>query len=176
MPTSQWRYWRASTMPGMRGSRRTAFGARSSSPICEALASDRRAMKRILLAATFAAGVLMMARAAPAAEPIKIDLTQWTSPDIATVGEDPFGKLVKYGQALFTDTANEIGPTVSYPKLRFACNNLACKNCHLQAGSQPYAIPLIGVWRQFPQYPAREAAVQMLHDRINASMESSSNV
>ena len=49
----------------------------------------------------------------PAAELPTIDLTQWTPPDIATVGDDPFGKLVKYGHALFTDTANEIGPAVS---------------------------------------------------------------
>jgi len=43
------------------------------------------------------------------AEPGAIDLTQWTPPDIGTVGDDPFGKLVKYGYRLFTDTANEMG-------------------------------------------------------------------
>ena len=41
-----------------------------------------------------------------------IDLTRWTPPDITTVADDPFGILVKYGHVLFTDTANEIGPTV----------------------------------------------------------------
>jgi hypothetical protein len=49
----------------------------------------------LVLVATLSAGVLMTARASPAAEPIKIDLTQWTPPDIAMVGDDPFGKLVK---------------------------------------------------------------------------------
>jgi thiosulfate dehydrogenase len=72
------------------------------------------------------------------------------------VGNDPFGKLVKYGYRLFSDTANEIGPMVSDPKKRFAGNNLSCKNCHLQAGSQSYAMPLVGIWGQFPQYRARE--------------------
>jgi thiosulfate dehydrogenase len=95
----------------------------------------------------------MTARASPAAEPIKIDLTQWTPPDIAMVGDDPFGKLVKYGHALFADTANEIGPAVSDPGMRFAGNNLACQNCHLQAGSQPYAMPLIGVNGAGYQFP-----------------------
>ena len=85
----------------------------------------------------------------PAAELPTIDLTQWTPPDIATVGDDPFGKLVKYGHALFTDTANEIGPAVSDASKRFAGNNLACQNCHLQAGTQPYAMPMIGVWVNF---------------------------
>ena len=49
-----------------------------------------------------------------------IDLTQWTPPDITTVADDPFGTLVKYGHALFTDTANEIGPLVSDTARRFA--------------------------------------------------------
>jgi len=91
------------------------------------------------------------------------------------VGDDPFGKLVKYGHALLADTANEIGPAVSDRGMRFAGNNLACQNCHLQAGSPPYAMPLIGVWGQFPKYCAREGAVEMLQDRINGCMERSIN-
>ena len=111
----------------------------------------------------------------PAAELLTIDLTQWTPPDIATVGDDPFGELVKYGHALFTDTANEIGPAVSDAGKRFAGNNLACQNCHLQAGTQPYAMPMIGVWGQFPQYRGREGAVDTLEERINGCMERSMN-
>ena len=75
-----------------------------------------------------------------------IDLTQWTPPDITTVADDAFGTLVKYGHALFTDTANEVGPMVSDTARRFAGNNLACQNCHLQGGTQPYAMALVGVW------------------------------
>jgi thiosulfate dehydrogenase len=80
-----------------------------------------------------------------------IDLTEWTPPNIAAVGDDPFGTLVKYGYALFTDTANEIGPKASNATRRFAGNNLTCQNCHLRGGTQPYAMPLMGVWGQFPQ-------------------------
>jgi hypothetical protein len=59
-------------------------------------------MKRIwLMVATLGAGVLMAGNQIPAAEPVAIDLTQWTPPDFSTVGDDPFGKLVKYGYALF---------------------------------------------------------------------------
>ncbi len=135
-------------------------------------------MKRswlISIAATLSAAAFVAGRDLQAAESINIDLTQWTPPDIATVADDPFGKLVKYGHALFTDTANEIGPEVSDPTRRFAGNNLACQNCHLQAGSQPYAMPLMGVWGQFPQYRAREGAVAILEDRINGCMERSMN-
>src|SRR5271166_4877228 len=56
-----------------------------------------------------------------------IDLTQWTPPNIAAVGDDPFGALVKYGYALFTDTANEIGPTASDATRRFAGKILRAK-------------------------------------------------
>jgi len=109
------------------------------------------------------------------AEDSNIDLTHWTPPDIAAVADDPFGRLVKYGYALFADTANEIGPTVSDPTRRFAGNNLTCQNCHLRGGTQPYAMPLIGIWGQFPQYRAREGAVDTLEDRINGCMERSMN-
>ena len=129
----------------------------------------------ILLVVTSFAVILMAGRALPAGQPVKIDLTQWARPDIATVGDDPFGKFVKYGYALFADTANEIGPAVSDPKMRFAGNNLACQNCHLQGGSQPYAMPLIGIWGQFPQYRGREGAVDTLEDRINGCLERSMN-
>jgi thiosulfate dehydrogenase len=109
------------------------------------------------------------------AEPVTIDLTHWIPPDIGTVGDDPFGRLVKYGHALFTDTSNEIGPAVSDTAKRFAGNNLACQNCHLQAGTQPYAMPMTGIWGQFPQYRAREGAVDLLEERINGCMERSMN-
>ena len=112
---------------------------------------------------------------AVAAEPPTIDLTQWKPPDIGTLGDDPFGRLVKYGHALFTNTANEIGPAVPQPAKRFAGNNLACQSCHLQAGTQPYAMPMVGIWGQFPQYRGREGEVDSIEDRINGCMERSMN-
>src|SRR6266700_4001899 len=104
-----------------------------------------------------------------------IDLTQWKPPDIATVGDDQIGALVKYGYALFTDTANEIGPAAPDLARRFSGNNLTCQNCHLQAGRQPYAMLLVGVWGQFPQYRPREGMVDTLESRINGCMERSMN-
>jgi thiosulfate dehydrogenase len=133
-------------------------------------------MKRIwLLVAMLVVGVSAGADRISAAELLTIDLTQWKPPDIGTVGDDPFGQLVKYGHALFTNTANEIGPAVPDSAKRFAGNNLACQNCHLQAGTQPYAMPMVGVWGQFPQYRGREGAVDTLEERINGCMERSMN-
>jgi thiosulfate dehydrogenase len=110
-----------------------------------------------------------------AAEAASVDLSKWTPPNIATIGDDPFGRLVKYGYTLFTDTANEIGPSTSDSTKRFTGNNLARQNCHLQAGTQPYAMPLMGIWGQFPQYRAREGAVDTLESRINGCMMRSMN-
>jgi len=125
--------------------------------------------------ATVSAAALLGGSQLLAAEPAVVDLTQWTPPEISSVGNDPFGTLVKYGRALFTDTANEIGPDVSNVSKRFAGNNLACQNCHLQAGTQPFAMPMTGVWGQFPQYRGREGAVDTLEERINGCMERSMN-
>jgi thiosulfate dehydrogenase len=121
------------------------------------------------------AGTLTLTGGVLAAEVATVDLTRWTPPDIATLGEDPFGKLVKYGHALVADTANQIGPTVSDPARRFSGNNLNCQSCHLQAGTQAYAMPLVGIWGQFPQYRGREGAVVTLETRINGCMERSLN-
>lgn len=110
----------------------------------------------------------------PAATP-GFDLRRWAPPDIGTVGDDAFGRLVKYGHALTVDTPNQIGPQVADPARRYAGNNLSCGNCHLGDGTQPYALPLSGVLGQFPQYRAREGGIGTLEDRINGCMERSLN-
>ena len=135
-------------------------------------------MKRaalVLLTGTLASANMMTEGDSSATEMIRVDLTQWAAPDTTSVGDDPFGELVKYGYALLTDTANEIGPTVPDSARRFSGNKLTCQNCHLEAGAQPYAMPLIGIWGQFPQYRGREGAVDTLEDRINGCMERSMN-
>jgi thiosulfate dehydrogenase len=126
-------------------------------------------------ALALAAAGSAMTRDAPAADAVQIDLAAWTPPSIRSVGDDPFGKLVKYGHALITDTANQIGPTAADPAKRYSGNNLTCQNCHLQAGTQVYALPLMGVWGQFPQYRGREGEIGTLEERINGCMERSMN-
>jgi thiosulfate dehydrogenase len=123
--------------------------------------------------ATLGASFLIAGSQPLRAETVVVDLTRWTPPDLSAVGDDPFGKLVKYGHQLFINTPKVIGPMVSDTSRRLAGNNLACGNCHLQAGAQPYAMPMVGVWGQFPQYRAREGAVVSLEERINGCMQRS---
>jgi thiosulfate dehydrogenase len=112
---------------------------------------------------------------ATAAGPPQVDLAAWTPPQIDAVGNDPLGRLVKYGHALMVDTPSRIGPAVADPARRYAGNNLTCQNCHLGAGTTPYAMPLTGVWGQFPQYRGREGEIGTLEERINGCMERSMN-
>jgi thiosulfate dehydrogenase len=121
------------------------------------------------------ASAMTTSREALAADVPEIDLTRWTPPSIGSVGDDPFGKLVKYGYALFTDTPNQIGSAAPDPAKRFSRSSLACQNCHLKAGTQPYAVPLMGVWGQFPQYRGREGEIGTLEERINGCLERSMN-
>jgi thiosulfate dehydrogenase len=125
--------------------------------------------------ALLGSATLVMAPGSFAGDGAKVDLTKWTAPDIESVGNDPFGQLVKYGYALVSDTANQIGPNVADPAKRFTGNHLNCQSCHLQGGTQPYAMPLTGIWGQFPQYRGREGAVDTLEVRINGCMERSMN-
>ena len=72
------------------------------------------AMKRIWFAVVALSAVLLFGgNQTSHAQQGMIDLSQWTPPDIGVVGDDPFGKLVKYRHELFTNTANEIGPAVA---------------------------------------------------------------
>src|SRR5215472_87262 len=114
---------------------------------------------------SLAAAAVVMGREAPAADVLQIDLAEWTPPSIGSVGDDPFGKLVRYGYALFTDTPNQIGPAAPDPAKRYSRSSLTCQNCHLKAGTQPYAVPLMGVWGQFPQYRGREGEIGTQHER-----------
>jgi thiosulfate dehydrogenase len=129
----------------------------------------------LLWAAAALAGAAALVTSVPAADAPQVDLTDWVAPRIRTVGDDAFGKLVKYGYALMTDTANQIGPTVADPAMRYSGNNLTCQNCHLNAGTQPYSMPLVGVWGQFPQYRGREGQIGTLEERINGCMDRSMN-
>ena len=119
--------------------------------------------------------IALVTREALAADLPQIDLGAWTPPEIGAVGDDAFGKLVKYGYALFTDTPNQIGPAAPDPAKRFSRRSLTCQNCHLKAGTKPYAVPLMGVWGQFPQYRGREGEIGTLEERINGCLERSMN-
>jgi thiosulfate dehydrogenase len=130
-----------------------------------------------------AASLLALVSSAPAgaqppkaaATPMKVDLGEWTPPDLAKLPDTADGRLIKEGYALITETYAHLGPEVGDAAKRYAGNNLSCQSCHLQGGTQPYSMPYVGVWGSFPQYRARENEVSTLEERINGCMQRSMN-
>ena len=99
----------------------------------------------------------------------------WTVPEIGALPNNAYGRLVRRGRDLITATYAYIGPEVANRSKRFAGNNLACSNCHLQAGTKKFGIPLFGLFGEFPRYSARSGAQVTIEDRFNSCMTRSMN-
>jgi len=98
----------------------------------------------------------------------------WTVPEIGALPYDDYGTLVRKGRDLITATYAHIGPSAPADK-RYAGNNLACSNCHLQAGTKKFGLPVFGLFELFPQYSTRAGAEITIEDRINNCMTRSMN-
>jgi thiosulfate dehydrogenase len=99
----------------------------------------------------------------------------WTVPEIGALPHDDHGLQVRQGRDLVTATYAIIGPNVPDAGKRYAGNNLACSNCHLEAGTKKFGLPLFGLYGDFPQYSARSGAEIGIEDRINSCMTRSLN-
>jgi len=99
----------------------------------------------------------------------------WTVPEIGALPDDAHGRLVRRGRDLISATYAHIGPEVPDAARRFAGNNLACGNCHLQAGTKKFGIPLFGIFDEFPHYSARSGAPITIEERVNSCMTRSMN-
>jgi thiosulfate dehydrogenase len=99
----------------------------------------------------------------------------WTMPEVGALPDDPHGRLVRRGRDLVTATYAHIGPDVADAAKRYAGNNLACTNCHLQAGTKKFGLPLFGLLGDFPQYSARTGGDISIEDRLNSCMSRSMN-
>ncbi len=84
-------------------------------------------------------------------------------------------KLVKEGFQLLNASSQNMGPLQTNPELRFAGNNLACTNCHLNGGTLSGSASWIGIVDRFPQFGGRANKMGTLEDRINGCMERSMN-
>jgi thiosulfate dehydrogenase len=99
----------------------------------------------------------------------------WTVPEVSALPDDDRGRLIRRGRDLITATYAHIGPQVPDVAARYAGNNLACSNCHLQAGTKKFGIPIFGLYEEFPQYSARAGAEITIEERVNSCMERSMN-
>jgi thiosulfate dehydrogenase len=99
----------------------------------------------------------------------------WTVPEVGALPRDARGLQVCEGRDLITATYAYIGPDVPDVSKRYAGNNLACTNCHLQAGTKKFGIPLFGLYGDFPKYSARTGGEISIEERIDSCMTRSMN-
>ncbi|MGE0287912.1 MAG: c-type cytochrome [Bradyrhizobium sp.] len=99
----------------------------------------------------------------------------WTLPQVSALPRDARGQLIRDGRDIMLATYAHIGPNVTDPAKRYAGNNLACTNCHLDAGTTKFGLPLVGIYNDFPAYSARTGGPISIEDRINNCMTRSMN-
>ena len=134
---------------------------------------ERRRAIAVVLTIAVCAIALLQAGAQQAAAPSA--LSAWRVPDANALPPGIWKNTVLYGRQLFVETPSLIGPEVAAPGMRYAGNNLSCQSCHLLAGTQAFALPMVGVYATFPSYLARENEVRTIEDRIQGCMERSMN-
>jgi thiosulfate dehydrogenase len=70
--------------------------------------------------------------------------------DPGTLPASPENDLIRYGRELVVNTAMHIGPSAADASARLAGNNLACTNCHINAGLEPFAAPFVSTFTSYP--------------------------
>lgn len=87
------------------------------------------------------------------------DAARWSPPSEAEIPGDSLGASIRRGLALVVHTTDSL-PT-------HAPGNITCANCHINAGRNVDAIPLMGSFARYPRYLERTGAVVGLADRVN---------
>lgn len=121
---------------------------------------------------TLALAIGLLAGAPTLAE-TAINLVDRAAPNVDSLANDEYGKLVRYGRELATRTFAHIGPEVADRKMHYAGNNLACASCHQEGATKPFAMPWVGVTATFPQYRGREDDLSTVEERVNGCMQRS---
>ena len=88
-------------------------------------------------------------------------------PNDSAIPPGVLGASVRRGRALLGATRDSLPQHVG--------NGLRCTSCHLDDGRRADAIPFVGVYARYPQYRARNDAVNVLADRVNDCFERSMN-
>jgi thiosulfate dehydrogenase len=117
----------------------------------------------VALAAGLGAGYVLWGRPA--------DWYAVKSPETLPAGDE--NDLIRYGRDLVVKTGTIIGRDAADPALAYAGNDLACTNCHINAGLKPFAAPFVSTWASYPLMI--NDRVITLPERINGCMTRSMN-
>ena len=93
-----------------------------------------------------------------AADTPRKDLQKWSAPSPDTIPEGPLGDSIRLGRLIFTQTSKYAGAYVG--------NQQSCSDCHLAAGTAPFASPVVGLPGVFPMFSQRDNRVITLAERI----------
>jgi len=88
-------------------------------------------------------------------------------PPESDIPDNEFGRLVRRGLAIFTDTPAEAHG--------FAGDGLSCSNCHLDHGRRPGAAPMWSAWVSYPQFRTKDNEVNTFAMRIQGCFRFSMN-
>src|SRR6478672_7569279 len=99
--------------------------------------------------------------------------TDWYERDVTQLPANPENDVIRHGHELVINTAEHIGKDATDPQKRYAGNDLACVNCHLNAGLRPFAAPFVSTFATFPML-VDDQVITLIH-RINGCMQRSMN-
>jgi len=91
----------------------------------------------------------------------------WHPPSERDIPAGAAGSSIRRGELLFNETPLYAG--------EHARARVSCANCHAEGGIQPFASPMVGVPKTFPQFNARAGHVISLQDRIQECFVRSEN-
>jgi thiosulfate dehydrogenase len=93
--------------------------------------------------------------------------------DLAKLPPGPESELIRYGWRLLAETPRHIGKSATDAAKRYAGNDLACTDCHINSGLKPFAAPLVSTFTSYPMMA--DDRVLTLAERINGCMTRSMN-
>ncbi|WNK21346.1 c-type cytochrome [Halomonas piscis] len=83
------------------------------------------------------------------------------------IPDDEFGDAVTRGREIFVNTGTNAG--------EFVGNDLACANCHLNAGRRPNSAPMWAAITNYPAYRGKNEMINTIEDRVNGCFTYSMN-
>jgi thiosulfate dehydrogenase len=96
----------------------------------------------------------------------------WAPPDFDEVPPGDSGDLIRYGKELIANTSFYLGPKGIVSTIT---NGMNCQNCHMEAGTRNFALPLSAVAATFPKWLERSERTQSMEDRVNDCLQRSLN-
>jgi thiosulfate dehydrogenase len=92
----------------------------------------------------------------------------WQAPDTSAMPNHQ----VRYGRKLIANTSYYLGPQGTVAAIS---NGMNCQNCHLNAGTKPFANNFGSVASLYPKFRARSGGLESVEKRINDCIQRSLN-